>query len=289
MLDRAGELTCSACGTRYPSVDGIPILVEHLSDQHRSQRAYFDAEFERYKAYTVENWRRSFLRRIFPALRVRSGVRYLDVGVGGSGATVIEAARLGARAVGCDLSLPGVRSAREFAERERVRDRADFVVCAAERLPFGDGSFDCASAIAVLEHLDDDNAAARELARIVRPGGRIWITVPHAYRYMPPPVWPLYWWHDRRIGHRRHYRARELSTLFAESGVRPVVTAYSAHPVKLAQFLLSRLVRSMNAPASELWWRLERLDERARRRALGALQLNMVFERPADAATRPPG
>ena len=59
-----------------------------------------------------------------------------------------------------------------------MAERTEFVVCAAETLPFPDRSFDSASAVAVLEHLDDDAAAARELARVVAPSGRVWATVP---------------------------------------------------------------------------------------------------------------
>jgi ubiquinone/menaquinone biosynthesis C-methylase UbiE len=153
------------------AVDGIPIVVEALTAQPHGQRKYFDAEFQRYETYKVENWRRSFIQCILPAIGVpRFRAAYLDVGVGGSGATVIEATRLGAQAVGCDLSLSGIRSACRFAREQGVANRTEFVVCAAERLPFEDATFGCASAVTVLEHLDDDASAARELARVVRPG-----------------------------------------------------------------------------------------------------------------------
>lgn len=60
------------------------------------------------------------------------------------------------------------------------------VVAASEFLPFADDSFDLAISVAVLEHVRDPFAAARELTRIVRPGGRIFAAVPflqpyHAY------------------------------------------------------------------------------------------------------------
>lgn len=60
------------------------------------------------------------------------------------------------------------------------------VVAASEYLPFADDSFDLVISVAVLEHVRDPFAAARELKRIVRPGGRIFAAVPflqpyHAY------------------------------------------------------------------------------------------------------------
>ena len=193
---------------RSTCVDDVPILLpETLSRQQASQSRYFDAEFESFPStYRPENWRVSFVRRIFRSLGIERGQgAYLDVGVGGAGATVIEAARLGVEATGCDLSVPGVLNASKLARSESVAEHAHFVACAAESLPFPDDAFACASAVAVLEHVEDDPKAAAELARVVRPGGRLWITVPLAYRYILPPLWPVYAWHDRKLGHKRHY------------------------------------------------------------------------------------
>ena len=52
-------------------------------------------------------------------------------------------------------------------------------------LPFDDASFDHAYSISVLEHIEEpgDAEALRELARVVRPGGRVLVTLPHALEY----------------------------------------------------------------------------------------------------------
>src|SRR5205809_2813164 len=163
-------MVCRSCGAEYQVAYGVPVLVTALSAQHEQQRGYFDSEFSKLGDYRVDNWRRSFNQRIFPALRLSPAAGpYLDVGVGGSGATVIEAARLGVESTGCDLSVTGVVSAARFARAEGVDDLTTFVVCAAEALPFPDESVGAASAVAVLEHLDDDEPAVRELARVLRP------------------------------------------------------------------------------------------------------------------------
>ena len=277
------KLECSGCGATYPVVDNVPVLVDSPTEQQESQRRYFDAEFSEYGTYRLENWRVSFVDRIFSALGIEDGRGpYLDVGVGGSGATVIEAARQGVRAVGCDLSEPGVLAARGFAREQGVDGVTQWTVCAAERLPFPDATFGSASAVAVLEHLDDDEVAAAELARVLQPGGLLWLTVPHAFRYMLPPVWPLYWWHDRRIGHKRHYDEERLVRLCAHAGLEHVRTSYSAHAVKLAQFVGTRLFRGMRERRSRAWWRLEHLDRRAEKRRYGAMQLSAVFRRPPE-------
>ena len=270
-------LRCQLCGAEYASAGQVPVLLpEALSKQQQSQTSYFDTEFGGYARYAPENWRRSYNERIFRELGIGpGGGPYLDVGVGGSGATVIEAARLGVEATGCDLSVEGVRHADRFAQQEGVADRARFVVCAAESLPFRDGSFACASAVALLEHLDDDTAAAEELARVVRPAGRLWVTVPLAWRYVPPPLWPVYKRHDRNLGHKRHYDEKALVRLLGAAGFDHEASFYTGHPVKVVQFLAQQVAPS----ADRLWWALERADLRAARRPWGALQLSAVLRR----------
>lgn len=275
------SLRCTACGTQYPVLDDLALLLPQvLSEQHRGQLRYFEETFGAYRSYSLENWRLSFIERIFNATGVLEGAEpYLDVGVGGSGATVIEAARRGVEAIGCDLSPTGLLAARRFARGEGVEPHAFFVGCAAEALPLPDASVGSASAVAVLEHLDDDAVAVQELARVLKPGARVWLTVPHAFRYIPPPVWPLYWWHDRRIGHKRHYDERRLVDLCASCGLDHLETFYSGHPVKFAQLLLTLLMPAVRRQRSHVWWRLEQRDRRLAGRALGAMQLSAVFRR----------
>jgi ubiquinone/menaquinone biosynthesis C-methylase UbiE len=67
----------------------------------------------------------------------------------------------------------GLLRARVFAEQQGVADRTTIVACAAEQLPFSRDSFAVASAVALLEHLDDDTVAVRELPRVMWPGGLV--------------------------------------------------------------------------------------------------------------------
>ena len=61
----------------------------------------------------------------------------------------------------------------------------ELVVADGRALPFQEASFDHACSISVLEHIDEpgDVEALRELARVVRPGGRVLVTLPHALEY----------------------------------------------------------------------------------------------------------
>src|SRR4051794_36558645 len=120
-------LTCSSCGTAYQVVDDVPLLVPPtLTAQHEHQREYFDSEFAGFDEYRVDDWRKSFNDRMFSALRIGGNGAYLDVGVGGSGATVIEAARAGTEAAGCDLSVEGVLRAARFAEEQGLGEHTTF-------------------------------------------------------------------------------------------------------------------------------------------------------------------
>jgi SAM-dependent methyltransferase len=94
----------------------------------------------------------------------------LEIGVG-AGTDAERFARAGARFTGIDLTEHGVRLARrrfEIGGLEGRLERAD-----AERLPFPDGSFDFVYSWGVIHHSADTPAAAREMRRVCRSGGRI--------------------------------------------------------------------------------------------------------------------
>ena len=72
-----------------------------------------------------------------------------------------------------DLALPMLLRARKRIGVQRVR----YVACDLTRLPFRSGQFDAVICGWVLEHLPDPTAGLRELARVVRPGGRLYVLV----------------------------------------------------------------------------------------------------------------
>ena len=75
----------------------------------------------------------------------------------------------------------------------------------------------------VLEHLDDDAAAAAELHRVLRPGGLLVVTVPaNPYRYD---------WTDRWAGHRRRYTVPGLAGLLEDAGFASVEVAGWGFPL----------------------------------------------------------
>tara|TARA_B100000965_G_scaffold348912_1_gene321805 strand:- start:172 stop:891 length:720 start_codon:yes stop_codon:yes gene_type:complete len=82
----------------------------------------------------------------------------------------------------------------------------------AAREELRDASFDSAVILNVLEHIPDHSAALAELARVLRPGGRLMIYVPaHMALYGPM---------DELAGHKRRYSRRSLSELVERAGLR---------------------------------------------------------------------
>lgn len=277
------EAACAARTHRFPVVENIPIFLDEdalaANPQYSSQRRYFGKQFAAYDAYTLEHWRLSYIQRLRAAGVLGDGsVPLLDVGVGGSGYTVIEAARSRQSAVGCDLTLEAVLSARRFAEGERVGERAFWVCSSAERLPFASDSFASVLAIAVLEHVPDDRAALREAARVVQPRGSVWVTVPHALRYVPRPFRIPNRLHDRRLGHLRRYEAEGLIQLGRSVGLDAVDLQLTGHPVKVLQLAASGLFHG--SVGERLWWWCEARDLRDSDRRRGSMQLSVLFRRP---------
>jgi SAM-dependent methyltransferase len=89
----------------------------------------------------------------------------------GMGAMSTLLARSGARVSALDISPISIKVARRRAELHGVDDRIQFLVAAAERLPYDTGRFDLAVGRAVLHHLDV-GLAGPELHRVLRDGGR---------------------------------------------------------------------------------------------------------------------
>jgi ubiquinone/menaquinone biosynthesis C-methylase UbiE len=269
------EAVCSD-GHRFPVVEGVLVTVDERTlatdPQYERQRDYFDEEFRGYERYRLANWRLSYLERLRTAGALGNGA-VVDVGVGGSGYTVIEAARTGSVAVGCDLSLAGLVAARRFAQAEGVAERTLWVCCSAERLPFAPASFSAALAVAVLEHVPDDGAALRQMARVLRPGGRAWVTVPHALRHISPIFRGANRRHDRRLGHLRRYEADELVEAARGAGLAAQEVQFTGHAIKALQLLAGSVL------GDRFWWWCERRDLRRSRARRGAMQLSVLFNR----------
>jgi SAM-dependent methyltransferase len=108
-------------------------------------------------------------------LNVAEGDRVLDVGCGSGVVTREIARRVGPTgcAVGVDPSPALLAIARDLAEVEGLGGRVELQEGSALALPFADGAFDVAIAVTVLSHMPGAEGAIPEMARVVRPGGRM--------------------------------------------------------------------------------------------------------------------
>ena len=111
-------------------------------------------------------WRRALVAAVAPP----PGARVLDVATGTGMVTAELLARCDCTVVGIDQSAEMLAAARaRFAGDERV----ELIDGEAERLPFADHSFDALTFTYLLRYVDDPAATIRELARVVKPGGRV--------------------------------------------------------------------------------------------------------------------
>jgi SAM-dependent methyltransferase len=159
----------------------------------------------------------------FERLEVRDGARVLDMGCGG-GRHAFEAWRRGATVVALDYSEAELKEVRatEGAMLEAGElphgEAGGAVNGDALVLPFPDATFDCIIASEVLEHLWADTVAIAELVRVLRPGGRIAVTVPT--RWPERVCWALdHRYHDTPGGHVRIYRQPELEAKLEAAGL----------------------------------------------------------------------
>jgi demethylmenaquinone methyltransferase/2-methoxy-6-polyprenyl-1,4-benzoquinol methylase len=151
-------------------LDGAPID----SDLKREALELFRGLPERYDLLSAllsfgqdPRWRRALVRTVAPS----SGERVLDVATG-TGLVAAELARSGCAVVGVDQSPEMLAAARRRFARAAT-ERVELVEGEAEELPFASASFDALTFTYLLRYVEDPAATMRELARVVRPGGRV--------------------------------------------------------------------------------------------------------------------
>ena len=114
-------------------------------------------------------WRATLIDHVNPL----PGQRVLDVATG-TGLVAFSLARRGCDVVGLDQSEEMLAVARRrLSERPGLQSRVTLAQGEAENLPFADGEFDALTFTYLLRYVDDRAATMRELARVVKPGGRI--------------------------------------------------------------------------------------------------------------------
>lgn len=163
----------------------------------------------------------------YQRLGLEAGERVLDLGCGG-GRHAFEVVKRGARVVCLDLDELELKNAVAVlggmfdAGEVPAGATGDAVRGSALELPFPDATFDRIIASEVLEHIDNDRGALRELSRVLRPGGVLAVTVP---RWLPELLcWALsdeYHAPAQPGGHVRIYREGVLRDRMRDAGLSP--------------------------------------------------------------------
>jgi SAM-dependent methyltransferase len=213
-----------------------------------------DYELQTHQAEDRHWWyrgRRTVLETVIAGMRLPARARILDAGCG-SGRNMVELARHGT-VTGVELSQTSVCLARE-------RGVGEVIEGSVLDMPFSADSFDLAASLDVIEHLEDDLGALREMRRTVTPGGSLLVTV---------PAYPWLWsGHDEINHHFRRYTRRSLQSVAEQAGWEQVRTTYFNSlllPVAIVLRVLERLNTKTTESSLDLWvppeplnWLLER-------------------------------
>ncbi|MEW6125510.1 MAG: class I SAM-dependent methyltransferase [Acidobacteriota bacterium] len=182
-------------------------------------RDYFDAiENFRYQVYAP--WMRDCV-----GFEKFAGKKLLEVGCG-TGTDLLQFARGGAITTGVDLTPRSIEIAQKrFAV---YGAQGEFLLSDAENLEFSDASFDVVYSFGVIHHTPDTEKAAREIHRVLKPGGQAIVMIYHRSS--------LYYWLGLIVkrgmlrGELFKYSPAEIMSRYVEhteTGGRPLVKAYT--------------------------------------------------------------
>jgi SAM-dependent methyltransferase len=196
-------------------------------------------------------------RLVRPWLADGGGV-LLDFGCG-NGAQTVRLMDPFRRIIGADINARSLDAFMDHAARNGGGGRCESLLLDARRIDLPDDSVDCLTSFEVLEHVVDEAATLAEWRRVLRPGGRLVITVPNRWwifethgadlPYLPWNRVPLFSWLPKRVHDRwaraRIYRRREIVAKLTRAGFQVHRTAYVTAPMDVVRWEpLRRVLRS---------------------------------------------
>lgn len=218
--------------TRDPAGNRIEIMCHISADDASGRQVGADAETEQVKARVRETFGRAAeayvaspghaagddLQRLVELAEPQPGDLALDVSTGG-GHVALALAPYVARIIASDLTPRMLDAARTFLTSRGVTN-ATFVVADAEHLPFLDASFDLVTVRIAPHHYADVRAAVCEMARVLRPGGRLIVIDNIVPEDAQLDALANEWEKRRDPSHVREYTATKWQTYLTEAGLR---------------------------------------------------------------------
>jgi SAM-dependent methyltransferase len=185
----------------------------------------------------ADHWWFRGRRRLFAAILQHFGVasnsRVLDVGTSsGSNLRMLRDAGF-TNFLGLEISARAI----EICTRKGLGPIEHGDICS---MPFPDGSFDFVLATDIIEHVDRDDVALREIRRVLKPGAHCLVTVP-AFR-------SLWGHHDIKAHHKRRYRLRPLLEAIRSAGLSPVTSYHFNYLLFPPIWLMRRLMHLGASP-----------------------------------------
>ena len=207
IADQGAVYRCQACRKEYPVKDGIPCFVQLDPQALPFREEYFEFWFKFEQKHFWHIVRREiiyeftepFLKRRFSSLR---DIRGIEIGIG-NGNVAQEFVNHGIPMEGADLFYSSLLFCRRRMNTPLFQ--ADVL-----KLPFKD-RYDFIGIYDIIEHIEDDRAALRNLYKALRPGGILNVTV---------PACKALWSKFDEWDHKRRYHHDELVEKLKEAGFR---------------------------------------------------------------------
>ena len=188
-------------------------------------------------------------------LHLKPGGVYVDIGSGSSPVPTLLHQRCRAKTYATEMDRVYLNRQRDYAKALGLGKGDDFFTQRedATQLSFADGTVDFLTAVSTIEHIpgDGDTHSMIEFARVLRPGGRLVVTVPTDTRYVENQS--TFYYH----GFERRYDPEALSRRLFRPDLRPVEQLYMVSPpeefVQDFQRQFRETLRGENA--IELWYK----------------------------------